>query len=103
MVLDISSLKPGDTIALRNEEELKTLLGALQGAGYLWRGGQKPLDWLPSIHETVMAISIQPYKRIIFWVSKRYLERIDKSSIYSFDDLIFYPPEPVIDLRGFLN
>lgn len=103
MTLDISSLKPGDTIAVRNEEELITLLGALQENGYLWRGGQQMLEIGDFHREYISAISIQPNKRVIFWTSERYLEKIDKSFIHSFDDLILYPSEPAIDLNAFLN
>lgn len=109
MVLDITSLTPGDTIAVRNNEELEVLLGFLQDLGYLWRGGQQPLD-IDFHREYISAISIQPNKRMTFWTSERYLERMDKSFIHSFDDLIFSPPEldadtpePVIDLSDFLN
>ena len=110
MVLDISSLTHGDIIIVHNKEELKTLLGALEDAGYLWANGLKPLDYRGYGHENVTAISIKYGKRITFWTTQGYLERIDKSFIHSFDDVIFSPPEldtdtpePVIDLSGFFK
>lgn len=110
MVLDISSLTPGDTIAVRNKEELEMLLGALQENGYLWRGGQQMLEIGDFHREHISAISIQPSKGVTFWTSKRYLKQIDKSFIHSFDDLIFSPPEldadtpePEIDISNYFD
>ena len=99
-MLDVTSLKPGDTIVVRSKEETERLLSVLQDAGYHWTNGRSPLNppGLTYGPAKIKAVSIHSGKLLGYWETEQYLIVRDKSQIYSLDDLCFSPAESEVDI-----
>ena len=92
-MLDITSLKPGDIIAVRSKEDTERLLSVLQDAGY--HLNPPGLIYCPG---EIKAIGVYSNKSLSYWETEQYLVVRDKSQIYSLDDLCFSPAESEVDI-----